>query len=278
MQSIATSGSQNDSGLFELNFRDERYLPFEGSGVISQWQIELSGKWRNSQGEVVELTQFDFNTISDIIFHIRYTARDGGNVLKEATISNLQEMMNSMPSVGERTGLFRAFSLRHDFPNEWHRFLYPPDTATSHTMQLTLTPEKFPFQFRNKSIEIINQVELFLKLKDEKIPDSRRGRTYLEEYVEEGNPLSITLTPPGATSDNNALESDSTILGGIPHNMIRIGNIAVPVSFVLEASEDDIGQIAEELRHRVTIEGATHHRLNPDAIEDIFFLCHYSVR
>src|SRR5262249_35302399 len=33
MQSIATSHAQNDSGLFELNFHDERYLPFEGAGV-----------------------------------------------------------------------------------------------------------------------------------------------------------------------------------------------------------------------------------------------------
>src|SRR5262249_56425493 len=32
VQSIATSHGQNDSGLFELNFRDERYLPFEGGG------------------------------------------------------------------------------------------------------------------------------------------------------------------------------------------------------------------------------------------------------
>lgn len=30
--SIASS-AQNDSGLFTLNFKDERYLPFEGSGV-----------------------------------------------------------------------------------------------------------------------------------------------------------------------------------------------------------------------------------------------------
>jgi hypothetical protein len=30
-QSIATSNAQNDDGMFELNFRDERYLPFEGA-------------------------------------------------------------------------------------------------------------------------------------------------------------------------------------------------------------------------------------------------------
>lgn len=41
IQSIATSGSQNDSGLFQLDFRDERYLPFEGAGAISSWRLEL---------------------------------------------------------------------------------------------------------------------------------------------------------------------------------------------------------------------------------------------
>ena len=41
VQSIATSHAQNDSGLFELNFRDERYLPFEGAGAVSEWRIEL---------------------------------------------------------------------------------------------------------------------------------------------------------------------------------------------------------------------------------------------
>jgi Tc toxin complex TcA C-terminal TcB-binding domain len=40
-ESIATSTAQNDSGLFEVNFRDERYLPFEGAGLISQWQLSM---------------------------------------------------------------------------------------------------------------------------------------------------------------------------------------------------------------------------------------------
>ena len=29
---VAVSSAQNDSGVFELNFKDERYLPFEGAG------------------------------------------------------------------------------------------------------------------------------------------------------------------------------------------------------------------------------------------------------
>ena len=42
MQSIVTSSAQNDSGMFETILRDERYLPFENSGVISEWRLELS--------------------------------------------------------------------------------------------------------------------------------------------------------------------------------------------------------------------------------------------
>ena len=45
IQSIATSHGVNDGGLFELNFRDERYLPFEGAGV------DFSLATGNAQGE-----------------------------------------------------------------------------------------------------------------------------------------------------------------------------------------------------------------------------------
>lgn len=38
----SASSAQSDSDTFEFNFRDERYLPFELAGAISEWQIELS--------------------------------------------------------------------------------------------------------------------------------------------------------------------------------------------------------------------------------------------
>ena len=69
MQSIVTSSGQNDSGLFETNLRDERYLPFENSGAISEWQLELPDR---------ACRQFDYDTITDVILHLRYTAREGG--------------------------------------------------------------------------------------------------------------------------------------------------------------------------------------------------------
>ena len=72
IQSIVTSGAQADSGMFETNLREERYLPFEGAGAISTWRLELPS----------EIRQFDYDTISDVILHVRYTAREGGAGLK----------------------------------------------------------------------------------------------------------------------------------------------------------------------------------------------------
>lgn len=60
---IAVSRGVDDSGMFVLDFRDERYLPFEGTGAASVWQLEMPP----------ECNHFDMNTISDIILCIKYT-------------------------------------------------------------------------------------------------------------------------------------------------------------------------------------------------------------
>jgi len=145
-QSIATSTGQNDSGLFELNFRDERYLPFEGAGVISTWRLELSGKWRE-----VQWPQFDFQTIADAILHLRYTARDGGDTLKTRAISSLNAAIQG-PTEGEPSGLNRLFSLRHEFPTEWQRFKASTDTPAS--FQCRITPDRFPYFLQGKTIQM----------------------------------------------------------------------------------------------------------------------------
>jgi hypothetical protein len=51
---IATSSAQNDAGVFEFSFRDERYMPFEGAGAISSWQLTLPKSFRS----------FDYHTHS----------------------------------------------------------------------------------------------------------------------------------------------------------------------------------------------------------------------
>ena len=67
IQSVVTSSAQNDSELFEVNLRDDRYLPFERARVISMWRLELPA----------EIAPFDFEGISAVILQMRYTARVG---------------------------------------------------------------------------------------------------------------------------------------------------------------------------------------------------------
>ncbi|MBK7410076.1 MAG: hypothetical protein IPJ40_19695 [Saprospirales bacterium] len=114
IQSIATSSAQGDSGLFELNFRDERYLPFEYAGVISEWSLELMYDKDNPEDAKL-LRQFDYNTISDVIMHFRYTAQEDG-VLKTKAIAKLKAISAQL---GDQP-LVRLFNLRHDFPTEFH--------------------------------------------------------------------------------------------------------------------------------------------------------------
>ena len=137
LQSIVTSSAQNDSGLFETNLRDERYLPFENSGVISEWQLELPANPSKN-----EPAQFDYDTISDVILHIRYTAREGGGLLRNAAMKELDELIRA----GQAAGSVRLFSVRHEFPSEWHRFkTHTPPNNQRHELALTLRPEHYPF-------------------------------------------------------------------------------------------------------------------------------------
>ena len=153
-----------------------------------------------------ECNAFDFNTIADVVLHLKYTARDGGGTLKRDA---KQSILNAIADTVNKP-LARLFSLKHEFPTEWYRFLHPADSENKLTLQFTLAPERFPFQFRVKNIQI-SQVELFFKPKDEKDPASTTGKTYAEEYAA-GTALRISLTSPGASG---SLTSSPAFMGGI---------------------------------------------------------------
>lgn len=69
-QQVALSGGVDDDGLFTFDFNDERYLPFEGTGAISRWVLHFPN-------HVQQLPALQ--SLTDIIVHLRYTARAGGN-------------------------------------------------------------------------------------------------------------------------------------------------------------------------------------------------------
>lgn len=127
VQDIVTSTAQRDAGLFETSARDERYLPFEGAGAISSWSLNLLGDPRS----------FDYDTISDVVLTIQYTARAGGNVAQAKASANNWLKANSA----------RVFSMRHEFPTEWAAFKNAG--AAPATLRFELTAGHFPYRMED---------------------------------------------------------------------------------------------------------------------------------
>jgi len=135
VQSIVTSSGNNDSGMFETNLREERLLPFEGAGAESTWKLELPSDFR----------QFDYNTITDVILHFLYTARQGGAQMRDKAVEHLKAIIGEANS----SGLALLFYLKQDFPSEWHRFV-----AGAENFKTMVKSEHFPYFTQGKNITI----------------------------------------------------------------------------------------------------------------------------
>lgn len=136
-QSIVTSVAQQDSGMFDTHLRDDRLLPFEGSGAISRWRLELPAKFR----------PFDYDTITDVVLHLRFTAREGGKALREAAERHLSEYVKLPTGDATKAPFVRLFSVRHEFPAAWAAFKNLPQTAPTpgSPLKLRVGKEHFPF-------------------------------------------------------------------------------------------------------------------------------------
>jgi hypothetical protein len=100
-EAIATSSGLSDAGLFKLNFRDERDLPFEFAGAVSRWRLELPP----------ETNAFELETFTDVVLQLNYTAREGGEDLRRTASESAQ---GRLPGDG-----WRLFDVRHEFPDAW---------------------------------------------------------------------------------------------------------------------------------------------------------------
>ncbi|WP_232370375.1 hypothetical protein [Xenorhabdus lircayensis] len=76
---ISLSNGMNDSGMFTLNFDDERFLPFEGAGVESSWTFAFTNQTQN------------IDSLTDVILHVRYTAKVGSSAFGNAVQKLLTE-------------------------------------------------------------------------------------------------------------------------------------------------------------------------------------------
>lgn len=105
------------------------------------------------------MPQFDHDTISDVILHLRYTAREGGMPLRTAAVANLTERVAAATTVGS----VRLLSVRQDFPTEWARFTSVQLGGAIEVAPLTVTlrEEHYPFWAQGLEQIELKQVELY---------------------------------------------------------------------------------------------------------------------
>jgi len=141
MQSVVTSGSMNDGGLFETNLRDERFLPFEGAGAVGTWRLELPKEFK----------PFDYRTLSDVIVHLRYTARQGGGPLAEHASTELRAHLQN----ADNSGLSMFMSMRSDFSAEWAAF-----SGGTQDFSFSLRKDYFPYFVQEENI-VVTALDLY---------------------------------------------------------------------------------------------------------------------
>jgi hypothetical protein len=254
IQSIATSSGQDDSGLFELNLGDERYLPFEGAGAVGRWRLELENEFR----------AFDYDTISDVILHLRYTARDGGASLRKKVAAALSNSINEIVSATELTGLHHFTSLRHEHATEFHHFLHP-EGSDLHKTAITFSRDQLPYMFAGRKITISGAI-LLLKL--------RHPNLY-----KPGKPLAFEVQRSDKKTSTGKAEVVEGAFGGLPHcELTQIDDLLdAEERWILQATQETVSLLPAELRREIIVDGKAVDRLRPEEIMDIGLLIHYEV-
>ena len=148
-EAIATSSGRNDSGLFELNFHDERHLPFEFYGAVSCWRIEIPQ----------ENNYFDMDSMTDVLLHTCLTAKEGGDSLRDAARSSARK---KLPGNG-----WIYLDLRKDFPDSWELFRRAHQHRESErSMTVRVTRRLFPFLPADPTLRI-TKLAILLEAREE---------------------------------------------------------------------------------------------------------------
>ncbi|MFE2756171.1 hemopexin repeat-containing protein [Actinosynnema sp. NPDC059335] len=126
-QQIALSqpGEQDNNGLFELRYDDARYLPFEGTGAVSTWRLELTGRRATR--------------LRDVLLTVRYTAAQGGELFANV----VKGMLKPYPAA-------RFLDVATEFPDEWRDFV----DGDGDRLTLPITADLLPGLTGNRIIGI----------------------------------------------------------------------------------------------------------------------------
>jgi hypothetical protein len=137
---ISTSTGQGDAGVFELSFRDEKYMPFEGAGAVSEWRLELPSHFR----------PFDYHSINDVLLNLSYTAEEDG-VMRQQVESRNAAVEGALLHYLSNNSLTRVFSLRQEFSNAYNRLV---EAAAGTPVTIEITDRHFPLFFQGRVLTV----------------------------------------------------------------------------------------------------------------------------
>jgi hypothetical protein len=201
IQSVALSTAINDAGIFDLSFTsDDRYLPFERTGAIAVYSLELP----------TVIKRFDYDTITDVIFHIHYTARDGGDNFRHQLVElNQQARLNQLAAdQTQPAGLYQAFDLRRQFSSQWMQLVKLGSTS------LVLGDWNFPYFVRGQKMS----AQLFMVL----------ARV-------NGNPATFAVNVGGTAL---TLGKGSGAFGNLLYNTLTTGAVPIVLGTGIELTVD----------------------------------------
>ncbi|WP_264707930.1 Tc toxin subunit A-related protein [Wolbachia endosymbiont (group B) of Agriphila straminella] len=188
-QEIALSRGDQDSGLFELNFNDERYLPFEGTGAVSCWELSLP-KATN---------RIDTNKISDVIIHIDYTSFNDGRLADQVKGLSKLKYYHGMLLVNLSTTYLEA----------WKKF--KQIQSGPYELKFKLSAEIFPTYVKAPKIDLDEDNSIYIIPK----ASTQIGDMKLNEHVWVDSTYKITINSkiakPAIDSDWNIKVNNAEI-------------------------------------------------------------------
>jgi len=196
--------------MFVLNFDDEQYLPFEGTGAVSAWTFSMPP----------ETNAIDFNSISDVIVKVRYTAKDGGDAFAQKVKQYYTQQANTNPRL-----LNATFMLSRMFPTQWFRTMNTPPVKTT-TLPITTTqtitfPVGSSIVLPNLRNVKLNKVIVQLEVADKVDPvSSDAGKSFVGLQIN-GKPT--PATPINITNNFGSIDATSfgtAAFSGVPWSLV----------------------------------------------------------
>ena len=161
---------------------------------------------------------------------------------KENAVAYIKNFIKNTADLADQP-FMRMFSMKHEFPTEWHRFLYPATEGAEQVLSFTIGKERFPF-FAQDRVVVVMKIEVFAK-------------------CTQGGEYEMVLSYINGTSSITMPQNDT--YGGLNKATINV---------------DDALDITGEMNLKVKYNTApdyTSLATEPGEVEDIFLVFHYKM-